>query len=124
MSVSHIEQFYTRAVGDKALFAKMAASMSGPEDFIRKAVDTGKSLGYDFSFEEADAWIKKQQAIKASGELSDSQLESVAGGKQSSQEWMGDIWNGAIGAVGLTEVNHRIGGPGFGQALGNWFQSW
>jgi predicted ribosomally synthesized peptide with nif11-like leader len=81
MSVAHIEQFYGKATKDPALVNKMLMGTKGPDDFIRNAVKEGKNQGYEFSYEEADAWIKKQQKAKASGELSDSQLESVAGGK-------------------------------------------
>jgi hypothetical protein len=81
MSQAHIEQFYGKAVKDPALVNKMLMGTKGPDDFIRNAVKEGKNQGYEFSYEEADAWIKKQQKAKASGELSDSQLEAVAGGK-------------------------------------------
>jgi predicted ribosomally synthesized peptide with nif11-like leader len=81
MSQAHIEQFYSKAVKDPALINKMLAGTNGPDDFVRNAVKEGKSNGFDFSYDEANAWIKEQQRLKASGELSDSQLEAVAGGK-------------------------------------------
>ena len=81
MSQAHIEQFYAIAVKDEALLAKMTSGISTPDEFVANAVKEAKVLGYTFSAEEGAAWIKKQQEIKASGELSDSQLESVAGGK-------------------------------------------
>ena len=81
MSQAHIEQFYAIASKDDKLLAKMMEGTSGPDDFVANAVKEAKALGYTFTAEEGAAWIKKQQDIKASGELSDSQLESVAGGK-------------------------------------------
>ena len=81
MSQAHIEQFYAIAAKDDALLAKMMEGTNGPDDFVANAVKEAKAMGYTFTAEEGSAWIKKQQDIKASGELSDSQLESVAGGK-------------------------------------------
>ncbi len=81
MSQAHIEQFYAIASKDDKLLAKMMEGTSSPDDFVANAVKEAKTLGYTFTAEEGSAWIKKQQDIKASGELSDSQLESVAGGK-------------------------------------------
>jgi predicted ribosomally synthesized peptide with nif11-like leader len=84
MSQAHIEQFYGKALKDPALINKIATGTKSPDDFVRNAVKEGKNQGFDFSYEEADAWIRNQQKIKASGELSDSQLEGVAGGKGTS----------------------------------------
>jgi predicted ribosomally synthesized peptide with nif11-like leader len=101
MSVAHIEQFYSKAVKDPALVNKMVQGFKSPDDFIRSAVVEGKKQGYDFTYEEADAWIKKQQKAKASGELSDSQLESVAGGKGN----VGNTIVSGITASGNAEIN-------------------
>ena len=81
MSQAHIEQFYAIAAKDDKLYAKMMEGTTGPDDFIANAVKEAKALGYTFTAEEGAAWIKTQQETKATGELSDSQLESVAGGK-------------------------------------------
>ena len=86
MSQAHIEQFYTIASKDQALFAKMMEGAASPENFVTNAVKAAKEQGFDFSYAEADAWIKKQIASKAGGELSDTQLEQVAGGKKSAQQ--------------------------------------
>jgi predicted ribosomally synthesized peptide with nif11-like leader len=81
MSVGQIEQFYGRVNNDPALFNKLMADTQTPDEFIDKAVAIGAETGFSFSRDEADAWIKKQIEAKASGELSDLQLEGVAGGK-------------------------------------------
>jgi hypothetical protein len=140
MSQAHIEQFYAIASKDQALFNRMMAGTKSPDDFVVNAVTQGKALGYSFTVEEADAWIQKQQQIKAGGELSDSQLESVAGGK-------GELLNQVKGGmdlqhstvtnglqefawdmnrvrVGLAEGVQLLGSKSTWTSVGNWFSSW
>jgi hypothetical protein len=132
MSQAHIEQFYGKALKDPALVNKMLMGTKGPDDFIHNAVKEGKSQGFDFSYEEADAWIKKQQKIKASGELSDSQLEGVAGGKTSTSTSTSTSLQGQANAnFGAAENPNNSFGTvftsawtGVGQQLGSWFTSW
>jgi predicted ribosomally synthesized peptide with nif11-like leader len=81
MSQIHIEKFYEIAANDQALLGQLIGGTSSPEDFVEKAVAAAKERGLNFSAEEANTWIAAQQAIKANGELSDTQLEDVAGGK-------------------------------------------
>lgn len=98
MSQAHIEQFYAIAAKDDKLYAKMMEGTTGPDDFIANAVKEAKALGYTFTAEEGAAWIKTQQETKATGELSDSQLESVAGGKTAKNTILNAVhWtNGAV----------------------------
>lgn len=80
MSVQNIDAFYKHALKNPAL----AQSLQGLPDmptFERTAVDLGKAAGFDFSAEEAQQWISQKLAREASGELSDDELEAVAGGK-------------------------------------------
>ena len=81
MSVGQIEQFYGRVNNDPALFNKLMADTQTPDEFIDKAVAIGAETGFSFSRDEADTWVKGQIAAKANDELSDLQLEGVAGGK-------------------------------------------
>ena len=81
MSVGQIEQFYSRAKSDPAILNKLMGGTQTPDEFIDKAVAIGAETGFSFSRDEADTWIKSQIEAKASGELSDLQLEGVAGGK-------------------------------------------
>jgi choline dehydrogenase-like flavoprotein len=131
MSQAHIEQFYGKAVKDPALVNRMLTGTKGPDDFIRNAVKEGKSQGYEFSYEEADAWIKKQQKIKASGELSDAQLESVAGGKSSLNTDAHTAVNGINTAVNWTEGAVNTAGNAItsgvtsaANAVSSFFSSW
>ena len=81
MSVAHMEQFYAKAARDPALQAKLVEGAKTPQDFLRNIVEAAKGQGYQFTEEEAGTWVVKNHPVGAGGELSDSQLEAVAGGK-------------------------------------------
>jgi predicted ribosomally synthesized peptide with nif11-like leader len=113
MSVGQIEQFYSRASSDPAILNKLMADTQTPDEFVDKAVALGAEAGFTFSRDEADAWIKKQIEAKASGELSDLQLEGVAGGKS---RFGSDFDKGS----GLPPGGPVVGGP----VVGPWVSSW
>lgn len=48
---------------------------------LSRAVELANQLGLSFTLEEANEWITEQERLDANGELNDTQLESVAGGK-------------------------------------------
>ena len=60
---------------------------------VTSGLRPGQSDVTTFTAEEASAWIKKQQDMHDSGELSDQQLEAVAGGK-------GEAWAKDSAAAG------------------------
>ena len=130
MSQARIEQFYGKAVKDPALINRIATGTKSPEDFVRNAVQEGKNQGYEFSYEEADTWIKNQQKMKASGELSDSQLEGVAGGKASNTTSSGlaaQAWaNESVSENPHNSFGTQVGAgfTGAGQIVGSWLTSW
>ena len=64
--------------GNDADAAVAAASLAA---FITNAVKEAKAHGLEFSEEEAHAFMEAEAKAAASGELSDTQLEAVAGGK-------------------------------------------
>ena len=64
--------------GNDADAAVAAASLAA---FITNAVKEAKAHGLEFTEEEAHAFMEAEAAAAASGELSDTQLEAVAGGK-------------------------------------------
>ena len=83
MSLTKVEEFLNNVGEDQALQAELAKALEAEND--REAVTAlAKSKGYDFSSEELWAGIQKRQAElnqqEASGELSDEELEAVAGG--------------------------------------------
>ena len=90
MTTSHVEKFAELVAKDPALLAKLgldkvnadaAAAVASAEAFVTNAVKEAKALGLEFSEEEAHAFLDAEAKAEASGELSDTQLEAVAGGK-------------------------------------------
>jgi predicted ribosomally synthesized peptide with nif11-like leader len=94
MSTQSVTQFLARVETDEQLQEELAriiesAADTGAEGADRQgATELGKKYGFDFSSEELWAEIKNRQdqfkQRQGSGELSDDELEAVAGG--------GEIW--------------------------------
>jgi predicted ribosomally synthesized peptide with nif11-like leader len=84
MSITKVEEFLNKVGEDAALQAELAKALEAEND--RQAVtELANSKGYEFSSEELWAEIQKRQAEfeqnqAAAGELSDDELEAVAGG--------------------------------------------
>ena len=83
MSTKKVEEFLNNVGEDEVLQAELSQALEAEND--REAVTAlAKSKGYDFSSEELWAAIQKRQAEfsqkEAIGELSDEELEAVAGG--------------------------------------------
>ena len=90
MTTGHVEKFAELVGKDPALLAKLgldkvtadaAAASASAAAFITNAVKEAKALGLLFTDEEAHAYMAAVGKVAASGELSDTQLEAVAGGK-------------------------------------------
>jgi hypothetical protein len=127
MSQAHIEQFYGVVTKDAALFNKMMAGAAVPDDFLANAVKEGSAMGYSFTVPEAKEWIDQQKAIAASGELSDRQLEDVAGGKGSGGAALGRGTTAAANAGPLSPSSVTTAGSAFdslGQDFKNMFTGW
>ncbi len=119
MSQAHIEEFYSKVSADPAQINELLNGASGPDEFIDRAVAKAKSQGYDISRPEAEAWINKQKEVAASGELSDVQLEAVAGGK-SAQKVGSQIDSGMRTGAGAI-----AGGMDYaGDKFKNFFSGW
>jgi len=83
MSTKKVEEFLNNVGEDEVLQAELSQALEAEND--REAVTAlAKSKGYDFSSEELWAEIQKRQAEfsqkEVAGELSDEELEAVAGG--------------------------------------------
>ena len=103
MSDTKVEEFLKKVEEDQALQAELAKALEAGNE--REAVTAlANSKGYDFSSEELWAGIQKRQAEfsqhEAAGELSDEELEAVAGGD------LGDV----VGTIQFTieTVNETI----------------
>ncbi len=89
MTTAHVEKFAELVGKDPALLAKLgldkvnadaaAASVSAAA-FITNAVKEAKAHGLEFTEEELHAFMAAERTAAGSGELSDTQLEAVAGG--------------------------------------------
>ena len=82
MSKAQLDKFIGLVSNDPAVLQQ--ASKGVIEDapaFVSNVVQYAKSHGYDFNETEAKEWISEQARQRHGGELSDTQLEMVAGGK-------------------------------------------
>lgn len=73
MSRADIDRFVENLKSDPALLEQVKTGATG----LASVVDLAKSKGYDVTIDEAKAYIDEQ----AHAELSDDQLDAVAGGK-------------------------------------------
>lgn len=75
-------EFYKKAVGEPEIRAKLEAILSGKEmdqandQQLEQIGEVAKSLGYTFTMDEVKAFLHP----KEESELSDDQLDAVAGG--------------------------------------------
>jgi predicted ribosomally synthesized peptide with nif11-like leader len=80
MSVESVNQFYQEVMQEPALLEKFQAA-SDRESLANLAVEVGQQKGYSFTVDEVEQALAVQNADSETGELSDEQLEAVAGGK-------------------------------------------
>ena len=74
-----LEQFRQQVLQDPALAEQLKAVQS-PDEFANLAVQLGQQLGYNFTAEEVKVALAQQSSSSESIELSDAQMEAVAGG--------------------------------------------
>ncbi|MDB9524599.1 Nif11-like leader peptide family natural product precursor [Oscillatoria sp. CS-180] len=101
MSATAVQEFLGKVSEDSALQNDLAKALEAEND--RQAVaDLAKSKGYDFSPEELAAEVerRKQEVVQRqeAGELSDEELEAVAGGELVASA----VISAVIGSAGLT----------------------
>ena len=107
MSVNKVEEFLNQIAEDEALQADLAQALEAEND--REAVtELANSKGYDFSSEELWAEIQKRQAEfeqkQAAGELSDEELEAVAGGVTPTYILAGGLIVGGSVGLGVSQI--------------------
>ena len=76
MSSAEVERFVEAMKSDPALLSEVTSNAAG----IGSVVEIARGRGYDISIHEAKSYVQSQSSV----ELSDDQLEAVAGGKGSS----------------------------------------
>lgn len=80
MSQAQIEKFITALAGDPERLLQATQGATDLSQSACKLVQYAASRGYDFTEDEAQAWLSAQKRQPAGGELHDSQLDGVAGG--------------------------------------------
>ena len=81
MSEAHAQKYYELVAKDPALLESLGEGTKSADEFIARAIAAAKQQGLEFTAEEASTYMEAQAAEKGGGELSDQQLEAVAGGK-------------------------------------------
>jgi predicted ribosomally synthesized peptide with nif11-like leader len=80
MSIESVNQFLQKVAQDTQLQEEIAKAMESEND-RQAVVELGAKYGYQFTSDELGQEIQKnQQAAVDSGELSEDELEAVAGG--------------------------------------------
>ncbi|MBD2466713.1 Nif11-like leader peptide family RiPP precursor [Nostoc sp. FACHB-145] len=79
MSKQNLQNFYTLIQNSQELQAQLGA-VDSPENFAETAVRLGAENGYSFSTDDVNTFINEQRS-RANAELSEADLEAVAGGK-------------------------------------------
>ena len=111
MTAAHVEKFAELVGKDPDLLAKLgldkvnadaAAAAASAAAFITNAVKEAKALGLEFTEEEAHAFMAAEENAAASSELSDTQLESVAGGKVPIMTYTLDRYGRRVKRNGIT----------------------
>jgi hypothetical protein len=125
----NIEAFYKSVAQSPAALQQLTAGVQTPDEFIDRAVTVGQEQGYSFTRAEASTWINGQIEARKNGELSDVQLEGVAGGKGINSA----INSGLNSIPGVTSATNTINSGintagnaviGAANTVGNWFSSW
>lgn len=139
MSVQAAAEFYQASRNNPQLLANLVKGTSGPDDFIRNAAAEGKRQGYDFTEQEGAEIVANLQSLvgksRQGGELSDMELEMVAGGKNVVDQFCDTVGNNkdvnnASDWVARNVAEPIANAPGAKQigqardAVVDWFSSW
>lgn len=95
MTTTHVQYFAEIVAKDPELSAIFVLDKvtddASAASLAANAVIEAKRVGLAFTEEEARAWMKAEADYRTKGELSDTQLEAVAGGKKK-----GDTYSNTI----------------------------
>lgn len=81
MSKTNLEQFYRELLKDRALQERLKA-LNDTNSIVALVVEAGKEKGYSFTIEEVQEDMAEINMSRPQQELSDEQLEAIAGGTQ------------------------------------------
>ena len=92
MTTAHVEKFAEMIINDPALWARLTKHKENMSVYASTAVQEGKALGLVFTSHEFTTFVMAERTTAESGELSDLELDAVAGGvKQSSAQVVADL---------------------------------
>jgi len=92
MTTAHVEKFAEMMVNDPALNARVIKHKKDMSVYAFTAVQEGKALGLVFTAQEFTTFVMAERGTAETGELSDLELDAVAGGvKQSSAQVVADL---------------------------------
>lgn len=80
MSYANVEKLAEIAGSNHAMLERLACADTD-DRFVDTAIELGVEHGLTFSRGDATAWIADNLQLRGGNELSDAQLEAVAGGK-------------------------------------------
>lgn len=82
MAQEQFVEFFSRYLPQHADLAESIASIADPGEFVVAVMTAGKEAGYDFSEVDVERVMQAslRDALAKSGELTEQQLETVAGG--------------------------------------------
>ena len=80
MTTAHVEKFAEMMVNDPALNARVIKHKIDMSVFASIAVQEGKALGLVFTAQEFTTFVMAELSTAEAGELSDLELDAVAGG--------------------------------------------
>ncbi|MEM1371795.1 MAG: Nif11 family protein [Pseudomonadota bacterium] len=82
MARANVERFCEILESDEGLRNRLFEASESQEHFVERAVEMAGEHGIVFTKEDVISFIEEQTSTKPDGELSDMQLEEVAGGKK------------------------------------------
>lgn len=97
MSFENAEKFYEKVQADQGLQQKIGElAKENPQGITTVIINTAKENGYEFNEAEMKAFIAEEaKKVNFSGELDDTELESVAGGGKWAWAIASLFWGGA-----------------------------
>ena len=81
MSAAQIEKFVAFVARQPQVIEEAAKNASDTQAFVRSVTAYASKEGFAFTEQEATEWLNTEATPPSGGELSDTQLEAVAGGK-------------------------------------------
>ena len=118
MTTVHVEKFAEMMVNDPALNARVIKHKKDMSVYASTAVQEGKALGLVFTAQEFTTFVMAERSTAEAGELSDLELDAVAGGaprfgiaklpvSQNKQTGTGATW---VQSIAGTAANAATGG--------------